>query len=466
MLVPRIAGPVAARRPRPARPAALLLLDQPGRSPGHRPAPDHRADPDLTDLRRPGALRDHDAGRDGRQTLTHRPTRRTTATRTTAPGRARPPAPGTRGRPTPPRSTPPSSAPCCTGTAGGGAAEPPDATAAGPRRDRPRRRHQPARAREPGLPRQRRPARRGAHRPRPAAARPPRARCWSASTVPSDEIRWWRDVPTGPARAPPPGPSQEQLRSAARQMLLAGALATRARAGLLRRPPPAHRRRVPGRASSSAPHPAAAGLTAFVPVGTRPRRSPYACTTPCTPPARPSTTSGPPAAWTPSTRAVEAGVSRELTEALIALVRGYGGRPHRASSGRRRPGSPTGVRAPARAGRVLARRPARAARGRRPLPARRALRAGADHRRGGPDAPVGAARATGTVRLRVLAGRRGPARPGRRWTRSRTGSPGHAHLVGLPIRVHGRLESRGGFRRLTDAADVRRCRSTRPSGTG
>ncbi|MFC9490530.1 hypothetical protein ACFTZM_31210, partial [Streptomyces hydrogenans] len=30
----------------------------------------------------------------------------------------------------------------------------------------------------------------------------------------------------------------------------------------------------------------------------------------------------------------------------------------------------------------------------------------------------------------------------------------HAHLVGLPIRVVGRLESRGGFRRLTVASGV------------
>lgn len=30
----------------------------------------------------------------------------------------------------------------------------------------------------------------------------------------------------------------------------------------------------------------------------------------------------------------------------------------------------------------------------------------------------------------------------------------HAHLVGLPIRVSGRLESRGGFRRLAGAAGV------------
>jgi hypothetical protein len=31
---------------------------------------------------------------------------------------------------------------------------------------------------------------------------------------------------------------------------------------------------------------------------------------------------------------------------------------------------------------------------------------------------------------------------------------GQAHLVGWPIRVSGRLESRGGFRRLTGACDV------------
>lgn len=31
---------------------------------------------------------------------------------------------------------------------------------------------------------------------------------------------------------------------------------------------------------------------------------------------------------------------------------------------------------------------------------------------------------------------------------------GHAHLVGAAIRVSGRLQRRGGFRRLTDATDV------------
>ncbi|MEV0505039.1 hypothetical protein AB0I84_46700, partial [Streptomyces spectabilis] len=49
-------------------------------------------------------------------------------------------------------------------------------------------------------------------------------------TVPSDEIRWWRDVPGGPAGTAS-WTVEEQLRAAARQMLLAGALAARERAG-------------------------------------------------------------------------------------------------------------------------------------------------------------------------------------------------------------------------------------------
>ncbi len=64
---PPVPGPVAARRSRPARPQALLLLDQSRRTPDHRPAAHHRADTDRADLRRPGAVRDHDAGRDGRK---------------------------------------------------------------------------------------------------------------------------------------------------------------------------------------------------------------------------------------------------------------------------------------------------------------------------------------------------------------------------------------------------------------
>ncbi|MDX3541034.1 hypothetical protein PV721_43535, partial [Streptomyces sp. MB09-01] len=57
------------------------------------------------------------------------------------------------------------------------------------------------------------------------------------------------------------------------------------------------------------------------------------------------------------------------------------------------------------------------------------------------------------VRLRVLAGAEVP------YVRAALDEEayrvaGHAHLVGLPIRVGGRLQRRGGFRRLTDATDV------------
>ena len=62
-------------------------------------------------------------------------------------------------------------------------------------------------------------------------------------------------------------------------------------------------------------------------------------------------------------------------------------------------------------------------------------------------------RGEGTVRLRVLGGAEVPhVRVALGEEAYRTAV--HAHLVGLPIRVVGRLESRGGFRRLTDASGV------------
>ena len=48
--------------------------------------------------------------------------------------------------------------------------------------------------------------------------------------VPSDEVRWWREVPEGPAGAAS-WAEQEQLRGAAHRMLVAGALAVRGPAG-------------------------------------------------------------------------------------------------------------------------------------------------------------------------------------------------------------------------------------------
>ncbi len=91
--------------------------------------------------------------------------------------------------------------------------------------------------------------------------------------------------------------AQEQLRSAARQMLLAGALATRARAGYYgaRHRRAGHARPwrtswwAPPRANSH-PHPG------YLPVGTGAPPSPCASTRPSTPLVRPSTTGGPPGA--------------------------------------------------------------------------------------------------------------------------------------------------------------------------
>lgn len=62
-------------------------------------------------------------------------------------------------------------------------------------------------------------------------------------------------------------------------------------------------------------------------------------------------------------------------------------------------------------------------------------------------------RGPGAVRLRVIAGAEVPYV---RLTLDEEAyrTAGHAHLAGLPVRVHGRLESRGGFRRLTDASGV------------
>ncbi|NEB45475.1 hypothetical protein G3I45_13965, partial [Streptomyces sp. SID339] len=84
--------------------------------------------------------------------------------------------------------------------------------------------------------------------------------------VPSDEIHWSRDVRTGPADTAT-WPEEEQLRSAARQMLLAGALAARGRAGYY-----GARHRGPAAASleNVLVGPATGGqrLTAFVPVMT------------------------------------------------------------------------------------------------------------------------------------------------------------------------------------------------------
>ncbi|MBP2580912.1 hypothetical protein J3A78_001390 [Streptomyces sp. PvR006] len=266
--------------------------------------------------------------------------------------------------------------------------------------------------------------------------------------VPSDEIRWWRDVPPGPAGIVP-WTVQEQLRSAARQLLLAGALAVRGRAGYY-----GARHRRPAQASLETvvvgAAPGGRGLTAFLPVS--PGRPIAVRLYHALHAAREATdyqrTTGGMEAFD---TAVEAGVSRELTEALVALVRGTEG-ARIALEWAPSAGAPAGCAA----------RPEPVEFSPGDLPALR--EAGARYLTDEPSVPVrltGAVvrmrrsgpRGEGTVRLRVLGGAEVPhVRVSLDEEAYRTA--GHAHLVGLPIRVVGRLESRGGFRRLTDASGV------------
>ncbi|MFJ3442048.1 hypothetical protein ACIPM2_12875 [Streptomyces sp. NPDC086081] len=265
--------------------------------------------------------------------------------------------------------------------------------------------------------------------------------------VPSDEIRWWQDVPAGPAGAAP-WTAEERLRTAARRTLLAAALATRARAGYHG----ARHRRAAAAALEGVLVGTATGgrLTAFVPVtGGRPlavrlHQALFA--------AREAidyqrATGGMDA----FDAAVEAGVSHELTESLVVLVRGTEG-ARIAVAWAPAAGVPEGCAPGAE--------PVEFSPG--DLPALRD--AGARYLREEPAVPVritGAVtrmrrsgpRGEGTVRLRVLAG---ADVPHVRITLDEEAYriAGHAHLVGLPVRVHGRLESRGGFRRLTGAHGV------------
>ncbi|MFF4132988.1 hypothetical protein ACFY1B_15820 [Streptomyces mirabilis] len=269
-----------------------------------------------------------------------------------------------------------------------------------------------------------------------------------ALAVPSDEIRWWRDVPTGPVGATS-WSVEERLRSAARSMLLAAALATRARAGYY-----GARHRRPAAASLEnvlvGADPGGRRLTAFVPVDTgrplsvRLHQALYA--------AREAidyqrATGGMDA----FDAAVEAGVSHELTEAVVALVRGTEG-ARVAVEWAPAAGVPEGCAAPDEAVEFSP----------GDLPVLR--EAGARYLRAEPSVPVrltGAVvrmrrsqpRGEGTVRLRVIAGAEVQHV---RMTLDEEAYriAGHAHLVGLPVRVLGRLESRGGFRRLTDASGV------------
>ncbi|MFE5604755.1 hypothetical protein ACFQ8O_36895 [Streptomyces coelicoflavus] len=266
--------------------------------------------------------------------------------------------------------------------------------------------------------------------------------------VPSDEIRWERDIPAGPGDSAS-WTAEEQLRSAARRMLLAGALATRARAGYYG----ARHRRAAGAALENVlvgPAPGGRLLTAFLPVGTgrplavRLHQALYA--------AREAVDYRRAAGGMEAfDAAVAAGVSHELAESLVALVRGSEG-ARIAVGWAPAAGVPEGCGALAE--------PVEFTPG--DLPALR--EAAARYLRAEPSVPVRITgtvvrmrrpgpRGTGTVRLRVLAGAEVPhVRVALDEEAYRIA--GHAHLVGLPVRVLGRLESRGGFRRLTGACEI------------
>lgn len=270
-------------------------------------------------------------------------------------------------------------------------------------------------------------------------------------TVPSDEVRWTRDTtPQPPTTDATPWTTQDHLRTAARQVFLAAALAVH---GPARHHGARHRSHARVLLDpvlvATAPGPGH-GLTAFVPVH----------------PGRPLTerlhhalhatrdavdyqrATGRPDAFD---TAVAAGVSHELAEALVTLVHGTEGATITLAWAPAA-GAPTGC----------ATRPEPVEFTPGDLPALR--QAAARYLR---EEPPVTAHVTGTVvRLR----RSAPSGPGRVRLRVLTGADVphvrvtldeeayrtavHAHLAGLPIRVSGRLESQGGFRRLTGAYGV------------
>ncbi|KOU54463.1 hypothetical protein [Streptomyces sp. WM6378] len=265
--------------------------------------------------------------------------------------------------------------------------------------------------------------------------------------VPSDEVRWWREVPEGPAGAAS-WSEQEQLRGAAHRMLLAGALAVRGPAGYYGA---RHRRQALASLEGVLVEPGpGGGLTAFVPAASG--RPAVVCLYAALNAVRDAvdyqrTTGGMEA----FDAAVRAGVSRELTESVVALVRGTEG-VRVALEWAPAAGVPAGCAA----------RPEPVDFSPGDLPALRA--AGARYLTDEPSLPVritGAVvrlrrsgpRGSGVVRLRVLAGAEVP-QVRMELDEEAYRIAGHAHLVGLPIRVVGRLESRGGFRRLSAAREV------------
>ncbi|MDF9812144.1 hypothetical protein [Streptomyces sp. SPB162] len=269
-----------------------------------------------------------------------------------------------------------------------------------------------------------------------------------ALTVPGDEIRWRRDVPrVGDAV---PWTTAEQLRAGARAMLLAAARGARQAAGYFGE---RHGPHAAGFLEQVLVGPVTGGhlLTAYTPV---PDGRPVTSTL-----LRALQAARDAVDFQRATGGMEAfdaavdlGVCHELAEALVRLVRGTEGMEVAFAWSPAAAGPPGGF-----GGRP---EPVEFSPG--DLPALEA--ASARYLRREPSIPV---RVTGTVvrlrrptpsgggsvRLRVLAG--ADVRQVRvRLDEAAYRIAAHAHLVGLPIRVSGQLESRGGFRRLTEAVGV------------
>ncbi|MBM9509793.1 hypothetical protein [Actinacidiphila acididurans] len=268
-----------------------------------------------------------------------------------------------------------------------------------------------------------------------------------ALNVPGDEIHWRREVPTLGGAVP--WTTAEQLRAGARAMLLAAARAALHPAGYFGE-------RHGGQAAAFldqvlvGPAPAAHLLTAYTPV---PEGRPAAGTL-----LRALQATRDAVDYQRATGGMDAfdaavglGVSHELARSLVKLVRGTEGitvafawspaagppygYPARPEPVEFSPGDLPALQA---AGdRYLAREPSVAV---------RITGTVTRMRRRAPDGG-------GTVRLRVLAG--ADVRQVRvKLDEEAYRIAGHAHLVGLPIKVSGRLESHGGFRRLAEPDGV------------
>lgn len=271
-----------------------------------------------------------------------------------------------------------------------------------------------------------------------------------ALSVPGDEVRWEREVP-GEAGAVP-WESEDTLRGAAAEMLRAAAKAGRTRAAYfgarLDGEAAAFLRRVlvvesggAGGLTAYAPAPEGRGVTTTLVRALEAMRDAvdYRRAT------------GRPDAFD---NAVRAGVSRELVASVERLVRGSEG-AQIALAWSPAAGAPRGFadRSPA-----MEFSPG-------DLPALREAAERLEHSEPAVEVRITAAvvrlkrprpDGAGSVRLRVLAGAEVAE------VRTRLGEEAYrtaveAHLAGVPLRLSGRLERKGGFRRLTRARDLALC---------